>query len=404
MLLTINQTVVPRVKKKGRLLPSSIPNLSAMVRKKPSRPNRSRGIIGDINFSDNIIEGGSVENTGCSDAIHANGGERNVDSSKSVFVACDQSYWDVDGHLDIAEVVLKDVRFANGFSYNKLSEDCCRESGHYLRFQMYKVEEHSCRLGQWPIVSADKIFLEYVALIAHCSENGMSPDVILSANFDGPDEGVSGLVHLASQKLLTLRPVLDDIVLESGPSFRVRVEILKSAFDACGSLLENTRQPWKKSMVNVMAWLRPEVTTQEVKYGISEFGGFDKYPETMVSLVSRKHARFDAAGFYEALKPSKEEPMLEDEFPELLLQLRPYQRRAAYWMVQREKGTLKASVERTPNQLISPFCVPVDFLDRHSRMFYNPFSGSVSLQPESASYVSGGILAGKHLHYLPIHY
>lgn len=69
----------------------------------------------------------------------------------------------------------------------------------------------------------------------------------------------------------------------------------------------------------------------------------------------------------------REEPMLEDEFPELLLQLRPYQRRAAYWMVQREKGTLKASVERTPNQFISPFCVPVDFLDRHSRMFYNPF-------------------------------
>lgn len=86
--------------------------------------------------------------------------------------------------------------------------------------------------------------------------------------------------------------------------------------------------------------------------------------------------------------------MLEDEIPDLLPQLRPYQRRAACWMVQREKGTFKAPVYRRQNQFINPICVPVDFLDMHSQMFYNPFSGNVSLQPESSlSYVSGGILA-----------
>lgn len=274
-----------------------------MGRRKQSRPNRSRGTIGDINATDNTSKGGKLENTECSEPIDANGGERNVDSSKSVFVSIDQSYCDVDGHLDIAEVVLKDVSFANGFSYNKLLEDCYRESRHCLRFQIYDVEGHLFRLGHWPVVSADKIFFEFVALGAHCSEDRMIPDVILSANFDGPDEGVSGLVHLVSQKLLMLRLVSDDKILESGLSFRVRVEILKSAFDACGSLLENTRQPWKKSMMNVMGWLRPEVTTQEAKYGISKLEGFNEHTETMVG--SRKHARFDAAGFYEALRPSK---------------------------------------------------------------------------------------------------
>lgn len=62
--------------------------------------------------------------------------------------------------------------------------------------------------------------------------------------------------------------------------------------------------------------------------------------------------------------------MLEEDLPDLLPELRPYQRRAAHWMVHREKGDLGS-----PNELqfFSPLCLPLEFLNTSSNMFYNPF-------------------------------
>lgn len=65
--------------------------------------------------------------------------------------------------------------------------------------------------------------------------------------------------------------------------------------------------------------------------------------------------------------------MLEECIPDLLPDLRPYQRRAAYWMVRREKGEFETLHERESGHFFSPLCVPVDFVDGSSRMFYNPF-------------------------------
>ena len=62
----------------------------------------------------------------------------------------------------------------------------------------------------------------------------------------------------------------------------------------------------------------------------------------------------------------REEPMLDYDMPDLLPELRPYQRRAAYWMVQRE-------VKGGGGSIVSPLCIPVDFIDSCERMFYNPF-------------------------------
>ena len=140
------------------------------------------------------------------------------------------------------------------------------------------------------------------------SDGAEMESVMLSGSFDGLDGGISALVHLASLKFMTLRPAILVTLSENLSSFRVRVEILKSVFDDCESLLENTRQLWKKSMMNVMAWLRPEVMTSEAKYGISESMNMEinLYPLTE-DETSRlgKRARFDVAGFYEAIKPSK---------------------------------------------------------------------------------------------------
>ncbi len=49
---------------------------------------------------------------------------------------------------------------------------------------------------------------------------------------------------------------------------------------------------------------------------------------------------FDAAEVYAAVRPSARAPALEADLPALRPELRPYQRRAAAWMVARERGEL----------------------------------------------------------------
>ncbi|XP_050209506.1 uncharacterized protein LOC126660195 isoform X2 [Mercurialis annua] len=86
--------------------------------------------------------------------------------------------------------------------------------------------------------------------------------------------------------------------------------------------------------------------------------------------------------------------MLDDDLPDLLPMLRPYQRRAAYWMLQQERGDSKDLSKKERSHFFSPLCMPVDFVDGHSTMFYNPFSGNVSLCPDiSSPCIFGGILA-----------
>lgn len=65
--------------------------------------------------------------------------------------------------------------------------------------------------------------------------------------------------------------------------------------------------------------------------------------------------------------------MLQADMPDLLPELKPYQRRAAYWMVHREKGYAESPVKKGNSQFISPLCLPLEFLDTCSKMFYNPF-------------------------------
>ena len=55
---------------------------------------------------------------------------------------------------------------------------------------------------------------------------------------------------------------------------------------------------------------------------------------------------FDAAELYTAVKPSGREPELQQDLPQLNPVLRSYQRRAAAWMVAREKGQLVSVLQQ----------------------------------------------------------
>ncbi|KAM7494701.1 hypothetical protein LguiB_029310 [Lonicera macranthoides] len=353
-----------------------------MGRRKQLRPHRSGGILERHDISGELKDQNPSET------------EKNesADLDKPFFVEIDRTSWVLDEHFDISEVLLTNLKVSAEFYCYNWSEELYCNSEFSLRFRLDNVNEFLGRikLGHWPVLSASTIYLELVKTSA--VEGAETHVVMVIGNFDGPDEGVSGLVHLASMKFLTLRLIPGVTLSESSSSMMVRVEILKSAFDASDSLLDNSRQLWKRSMVSVMAWLRPEVITSEARYGYSVSANMEIDGED--SSVSRKRARFDVAGFYDAVKPSKDAPMLEDHMPDLLPELRPYQRRAAYWMVEQEKGASLCMGGSERSQPIYPLCTPVTFIDSCSRMFYNSFSGSVSLHPECSSpYIFGGILA-----------
>ncbi|KAF8680793.1 hypothetical protein HU200_045640 [Digitaria exilis] len=306
---------------------------------------------------------------------------------RDVCVEVDRSTWglaDVD-HRDVAEVVLRDVS-VSGDGEEEALEEVLGASRFSLRLRVRDAPEEGFRMGQWPIVPSDCVLLE-------CVVHEKQEEFVVSGCFDGPDEGVCGLAHLVSLRFVSLRVqslrVFRDMGEARVESFGVGVEVMEQAFSACESLLEVARHPWRKSLMNMMAWLRPEVMTSAVLYGIDGLGVSTDDGATADS-TPKSDSQFDLAAFYESIKPSLNAKQLEGGLPDLVPQLRPYQLRAAHWMVQREKG----NILHQEYVKSAPYCVPIEFVHRNSSMFYNPFNGNISLQPEpSPPYVSGGILA-----------
>lgn len=275
-----------------------------MGRMKQSRPHRSGGITLNGHHADNQVE---LDNQKGFETEEAQKELGEVD--KPYFVEVDRSGWvSDDEHLDISEVVLMNLNLREGFSSHEVNVDLLRDNKYSLRFCLRNVSESVDRikLGHWPVISSTDMLLE---VIEKCTMDDVSTcSVILSGTFDGPDDGVSGLVHLASLKFMTMRPILGIVISKDMSSVRMRVEMLKSAFDACESLLDNTRQLWKKSMMNVMAWLRPEVVTSEARYGVTKSTEMELDLHTEMADVNsnpKRGGRFDATVFYEAIKPSK---------------------------------------------------------------------------------------------------
>lgn len=218
----------------------------------------------------------------------------------------DDSTWCLsDGdRRDLAELVMRDGRISGegeGALDVAALHEAEREKRCSLRLRVRDAPEEGFRLGQWPVVPSDCVILEYAIA-------GM----VFSGCFDGPDEGVSGLAHLVRLRFVTLRvhafAVSRSADSVSVASFRVRLGLMEQAFATCESLLEVTRHPWRKSFMNMMAWVRPEVMTSAAIYGMDGLarpinGGANG------DFTPKKDSQFDLAAFYEAVKPSMYVPL-----------------------------------------------------------------------------------------------
>lgn len=246
-----------------------------MGRRKQPKPQRSLGLNDEKQVSGEEAEG-SRRRKKKKESVE------DIDKPYYVNICSSSEEKQERQHFDIAEVVLTNLTLIEGGS----GVDCSS------RFRLCNVTNFIDRikLGYWPVLSPSDVTLELV-----------DGSVVWSGGFDGPGEGVCGLAHLASIKFLTLRVVPGGN--EGLLSPRVRVELLQEAFDACESLLENTRQRWKNSMIHVMSWLRPEVMTSEARYGTEL--NLKEDERSITQEDSSEQSRFDAAAFYEAIKPSK---------------------------------------------------------------------------------------------------
>lgn len=275
-----------------------------MGRRKQSRPHRSGGIRLEIDANpETQVDINVVLETEKSSDIKLN------EINEPFYVEVDPTGWKSNKHLDISEVVLMDLRFEHHFVGFQFDDSFYESSRYSLRFRLCNVNEFllgRIKFGHWPILSSSDISLE---LIDKGMEEGTDAcSVVLSGNFDGPDDAISGLVHLANLKFMTLRPVMGATLSRSTGSLRLRVEMLSSALDACESIFDNGRQLWKKSMMSTIAWLRPEVESSEAKYGLVKSTNVDSHSLHEMgdgSSNTRKHINFDTVGFYDAIKPSK---------------------------------------------------------------------------------------------------
>nr|KAJ0219821.1 hypothetical protein LSAT_V11C200097200 [Lactuca sativa] len=331
-----------------------------MGRRKQTQPRRAQATVGN-----NGVSKEDFCNPDTSPALKT----EHSGNNNPFYIEVDRDNWVSKEHYDISEVILTNLNVSEE-CYDRKYEDqnFINEEKYNFRFRLNGV----IKPLHIPVLSTSDIYLEFIE-----KRVDMEAHVMVTGNFDGPSEGVSGLVHLVSMKFLTLRPTTGLTFSGNLSSIRLRVEIQKCTFEGSESFFGTTRQIWKKSMMNVMAWLRPEVTTSEARYGY-------KVPEDMeIGLQLNENT-----------KGSRDNPMLMDDLPDLLPELRPYQRRAAFWMVEREKGTFRHLRESQQSQSVSPLCVPVDLVDSCFKIYYNSFNGSVSMNLENcSSYVVGGILA-----------
>eukprot|EP00250_Pteridium_aquilinum_P010690 c19568_g2_i1 orf=83-3961(+) len=317
-----------------------------------------------------------------------------------------------DSVIDIAEVGLQAAVYQSFMSPAVVREDV-NEEPLAVRLYLSGVERDS--LVGLRALSVEDVRVEVVRQDGSASK-GLTLDVkeesdstsVISGYLDCADESISGFAYLFKAGYISVKPHLRvDTTEDKGKievACRLTIGVTRKGFDGSSGLLDGAKSLWTRSMLKVMKWLRPELHTDEVIYGISENKPSSSSPRSSTQLFEsdeqetegRSQQAFDPSLLYEAIRPDQNMPTLNLAPPELLAELRPYQSRAAQWMVMREKGSVDNGyqVTVTSRNLNWPFCLEVVSLDKKTTFFYNPFSGAISETPlRSFPDIRGGILA-----------
>lgn len=329
-----------------------------------------------------------------------------------------------DSYVDVADIILEDVTMLPAE---------LKVNGEHLKVRLQLPRFGSRGVAGQYAVSAVDVKVEVLKqcddqLDHHVldTEGKEHFKVVVSGHLNGSDASVSALVYLFKAGYVTISPYLEAITsvasVDLEPSCRLRIGVTQRALDGCDGILDSAKHIWSRNMLKVMEWLRPDLHTCEAMYSISEslleiveFGvpkgeTVWKGQESGNEAPCKEELPFDTSGLYNGLRPDQNGPGLDIELPQLVPKLRPYQSRAAYWMVKREKflhaygGSSKCSPSSTScdgfkpmlnlEGIKWPFCVEVVSIDGKSKFYYNPFSGCVSRAPvEAFPDVQGGILA-----------
>ena len=222
-------------------------------------------------------------------------------------------------------------------------------------------------------------------------------EVVGRAALDAPSEVARALHELVVQKqpgvamLVALEPA------DPGPGHAactatLRLFLTRRAFDAGPRLAdERATRVFHRQLKVVMDWCRPDCGPDAVGLSDADYGFLrDRRPGAGRGEgegADLSTSSINSSVIFDYIKPKGDEPMLADHFRELVPVLRPYQRRAAAWMVQRENG---AAPREPPLHPLWTAVAPI----RGDPFYYNPFSGQVSRTAfRDRQVVSGGILA-----------
>ncbi|GBF99704.1 hypothetical protein Rsub_12416 [Raphidocelis subcapitata] len=193
---------------------------------------------------------------------------------------------------------------------------------------------------------------------------------LLHTHGGGRGEGGSSLLERRSAERADSPPP------EGMQLWRLRIGLTRSAFEQAATAAQDpARRPWQQALLAVAAWLAPHwalgppgsgADAAEDGDGGGGGGAADSAgsaraaggaaarrqsasasasgpgarPSAAGAAAAGQPAEFDASALYSWAKPSGLEPALPDSEapPALLPRLRPYQARAVWWMLQRERA------------------------------------------------------------------
>ncbi|MCO5609414.1 hypothetical protein L7F22_063640 [Adiantum nelumboides] len=294
--------------------------------------------------------------------------------------------------VDFAEISLQAATYEASISSASVKEVI---EGEALLVRLFLSKSHRDSMVGMAAVSIQDVRLD--VLQQGCEiPGGLSlkeetlPDlkVILSGYLDCTDETIAAFTYLFKAAYISVKPLIRVDEKDNADSLqlvcRLIVSVTEKSFDGCHGLLDGAKSLWSRSLLKLMRWLRPDLHTDEAIYRL--FENKANIRSSGQSLGSceideqetegRSQQTFDPTLGYEALRPDRCMPALDLAPPMLLAKLRPYQSRAAQWMVMRENNSLSSvqnGCDHDCRNFKWPFCSEVLSLDGKTMFFYNPF-------------------------------